>query len=151
MTAGVWRTQISCTWLAARKHGVSKQLIQGCLLYDFKMGLSVAASSRWICQAFGDNVVSARNARHWFQKFKSGDPFVINPCYDTETNKVATLVYRAERTHQWRTREQRDRHCFPKTKKGEFYRETTTVIGHSGSTTELSRFYRLRTCILLPN
>ncbi|GFS38703.1 histone-lysine N-methyltransferase SETMAR [Trichonephila inaurata madagascariensis] len=52
---------------------VSKELVQGCLLYDFKVGLSVAASSRRICQAFGDSAVNERTARHWFQKFRSGD------------------------------------------------------------------------------
>jgi len=43
------------------------------LLYDFKGGLSAAASSRRICQAFGENAVNERTARHWFQKFRSGD------------------------------------------------------------------------------
>lgn len=52
---------------------VSKELIRGCLLYDFKVGLTAAASSRRICQAFGVNAVNERTARHWFQKFRSGD------------------------------------------------------------------------------
>ncbi|GFY69199.1 histone-lysine N-methyltransferase SETMAR [Trichonephila inaurata madagascariensis] len=52
---------------------VSKELVRGCLLYDFKVGLSASASSRRICQAFGDSTVYERTARHWFQKFRSGD------------------------------------------------------------------------------
>lgn len=52
---------------------VSKELVRCCLLYDFKVGLSAAASSRRICQAFGDSAVNERTARHWFQKFRSGD------------------------------------------------------------------------------
>ncbi|GFY42047.1 histone-lysine N-methyltransferase SETMAR [Trichonephila inaurata madagascariensis] len=57
---------------------VSKELFRGCLLYDFKMGLSAAASSSRICQVFGDSAANERTARHWFQKFRSGDlSFVI--------------------------------------------------------------------------
>ena len=52
---------------------MSKELFRCCLLYDFKVGLSAAASSRRICQAFGNSAVNERTARHWFQKFRSGD------------------------------------------------------------------------------
>ncbi|GFV01808.1 histone-lysine N-methyltransferase SETMAR [Trichonephila clavipes] len=52
---------------------VSKELVWGCLLYDFKVGLLAAASSRQICQAFGDSAISERMVRHWFQKLRSGD------------------------------------------------------------------------------
>ncbi|GFU80376.1 histone-lysine N-methyltransferase SETMAR [Trichonephila clavipes] len=52
---------------------VSNALIRGCLLYDFKVGLSAAASSHRICQAFGDSAVNERAARHWFQISRSGD------------------------------------------------------------------------------
>ena len=51
----------------------SKDLFPSCLLYDFKVGLSAPASSRRICQAFGDKAVNERTARRWFQKFKSRD------------------------------------------------------------------------------
>jgi len=43
------------------------------VLYDFKVGLSASASSCRICQAFGENSANDRTARHWFQKFRSGD------------------------------------------------------------------------------
>ncbi|PRD23165.1 UNVERIFIED_CONTAM: Histone-lysine N-methyltransferase SETMAR [Trichonephila clavipes] len=72
---------------------VSKELVRGCLLYDFKVGLSAAVSSRRICQALGDSAVNERTARHWFQKFRSGDlslcdksrtgrhrPWMTKPC-----------------------------------------------------------------------
>ena len=52
---------------------VSKDLIQSRLLYNFKVGLSAAASSLRICQAFGDGTVNERTTRRWFQKFKLGD------------------------------------------------------------------------------
>ncbi|GFW66041.1 histone-lysine N-methyltransferase SETMAR [Trichonephila clavipes] len=52
---------------------VTKELVRGSSLYDFKVGLSVAASSRRICQAFEDSAVNERTARHWFQKFLSGN------------------------------------------------------------------------------
>ncbi|GFT09608.1 histone-lysine N-methyltransferase SETMAR [Trichonephila clavipes] len=43
---------------------VLKELVRGCLLYDFqkKVGLSTAASSHRICQAFGDSAVNERTA-----------------------------------------------------------------------------------------
>ena len=52
---------------------VSEDLVQRCLLYDFKVGLIAAASSLCICQAFGDGAVDECTARCWFQKFKLGD------------------------------------------------------------------------------
>ncbi|XP_076063419.1 histone-lysine N-methyltransferase SETMAR-like [Oratosquilla oratoria] len=52
---------------------VSTDLVRGYLLYDFKVGLSAAASSRRICQAFGDSAVNEHTARRWFKRFKSGD------------------------------------------------------------------------------
>ncbi|GFY74653.1 histone-lysine N-methyltransferase SETMAR [Trichonephila inaurata madagascariensis] len=57
---------------------VSKELVRGCLLYDFKVGLSAAASSRRICQAFRDSAVNERTARLWFQKFGSGDFYLCD-------------------------------------------------------------------------
>ncbi|GFY46351.1 histone-lysine N-methyltransferase SETMAR [Trichonephila inaurata madagascariensis] len=57
---------------------VSKELVRGCLPYDFKVGLSASKSSRQICQAFGDNDFNERTARHWFQKFRSGDLSLYN-------------------------------------------------------------------------
>ncbi|GFW15072.1 histone-lysine N-methyltransferase SETMAR [Trichonephila clavipes] len=47
---------------------VPKELVRGCLLYDFKVGLSAAASNRRICQAFGDSAVNKRTPRNWFKK-----------------------------------------------------------------------------------
>ncbi|GFS32114.1 histone-lysine N-methyltransferase SETMAR [Nephila pilipes] len=52
---------------------MSKDLVQCCFLYDFKVGLSEAASSRRIFQVFGDGTVNERTTRHWFKKFRSGD------------------------------------------------------------------------------
>ncbi|XP_076052678.1 histone-lysine N-methyltransferase SETMAR-like [Oratosquilla oratoria] len=52
---------------------VSTDLVRGCMLYDFKVGLSAATSSRRICQSFGDRAMNERTTRRWFKKFKSGD------------------------------------------------------------------------------
>ncbi|GFX93296.1 histone-lysine N-methyltransferase SETMAR [Trichonephila clavipes] len=57
---------------------ISKEPVQGCLLYDFKVGLSAAASNRRLCQAFGDSAVNIHTARHWFKKFRSGDLFLCD-------------------------------------------------------------------------
>ncbi|GFY52370.1 histone-lysine N-methyltransferase SETMAR [Trichonephila inaurata madagascariensis] len=67
---------------------VLKVLVRGCLLYDFKMGLSAAASSHRICQAFGDSAVNERTARHWFQKFRSGD---LSLCDKARTGRPQAL------------------------------------------------------------
>ncbi|GFY46288.1 histone-lysine N-methyltransferase SETMAR [Trichonephila inaurata madagascariensis] len=60
----------------------------GCLLYDFKVGLSAAASKRQICQAFGDSAANERTARHWFQKFRAGD---LSLCDKARTGQPQAL------------------------------------------------------------
>ncbi|GFS71552.1 histone-lysine N-methyltransferase SETMAR [Trichonephila clavipes] len=72
----------------AKKNGCIKELVRCCLLYDFKVGLSAALSCRRICQAFGDSAVNERRARHWFQKFRSGDLFL---CDKARTGKPQAL------------------------------------------------------------
>ncbi|GFU05194.1 histone-lysine N-methyltransferase SETMAR [Trichonephila clavipes] len=67
---------------------VSKELVRGCLLYDFKVGLSTAASSRRICQEFGDSTVNKRTARHWFQNFRSED---LSLCDKARTRRPQAL------------------------------------------------------------
>ncbi|GFY52605.1 histone-lysine N-methyltransferase SETMAR [Trichonephila inaurata madagascariensis] len=67
---------------------VSKELVWDCLLYDFKMGLSVAASSSPICQAFGDSTTNERMERNWFQKFRSGD---LSICDKARTGRPQVL------------------------------------------------------------
>ncbi|GFY75909.1 histone-lysine N-methyltransferase SETMAR [Trichonephila inaurata madagascariensis] len=67
---------------------VSKELVRGCLLYDFKVGLSAAASSHRICQAFGVSAVNELTARHWFQKFWSGD---LSLCDKARTGRPQAL------------------------------------------------------------
>ncbi|GFT06210.1 histone-lysine N-methyltransferase SETMAR [Nephila pilipes] len=52
---------------------VSKDLIWCCLLYDFKVGFSAAASNCRICQVFGDSAENECTAKHWFQKLRFGD------------------------------------------------------------------------------
>ncbi|GFT64929.1 histone-lysine N-methyltransferase SETMAR [Trichonephila clavipes] len=67
---------------------ISKELFRDCLVYDFKVDLSVAASSRRICQAFGDRAVNERTTRHWFQKFSSGD---LSLCDKAPTGRPQAL------------------------------------------------------------
>lgn len=50
-----------------------KSLVRGLLLYDFKSGVKAAESSRRICAAFGDGVMSERTAQDWFKRFREGD------------------------------------------------------------------------------
>ncbi|GFY58190.1 histone-lysine N-methyltransferase SETMAR [Trichonephila inaurata madagascariensis] len=52
------------------------------------MGLSTTASSRRICQAFGNSAVNERTARHWFQKFRSGD---LSLCDKARTGRPQAL------------------------------------------------------------
>ncbi|GFT13615.1 histone-lysine N-methyltransferase SETMAR [Trichonephila clavipes] len=60
----------------------------GLFTYDFKVGLSAIASSHRICQAFGDSAVNERTARHWFQKFRSGD---LSLCDKARTGRPQAL------------------------------------------------------------
>lgn len=54
---------------------VSKYLVQICLLYDFKVRFSSAASSRRMWQNFVDSDVCRRSARHG----RESSLFVVNP------------------------------------------------------------------------
>lgn len=56
-----------------RRMEVSKDLVWGCLLYDFKVGLSATPSSHRICQAFENSAVDEHTVRRWFKKFKCGE------------------------------------------------------------------------------
>ncbi|GFW59782.1 histone-lysine N-methyltransferase SETMAR [Trichonephila clavipes] len=67
---------------------VSKEPIRVCLLYDFKVDLPAAASSRRICQTFGDSAVNEGTAKHLFQKFRSGD---LSLCNKARTGRPQAL------------------------------------------------------------
>lgn len=58
---------------AARKHDEVEHLVWGCLIYDFKVGLSADASSRQISQGAVENTHSECTAWKWFLKFRSED------------------------------------------------------------------------------
>lgn len=51
----------------------SKPYIRGCLLYDFKSGVSGSESTRRINAAFGEGTMSVSTANAWFQRFRAGD------------------------------------------------------------------------------
>lgn len=70
--AGTWHTHQPQDGQQGENMALSTQLVQDCLLYDFRIGVSVAASSHRIHQEdFGDNALRERAARHWFPKFRS--------------------------------------------------------------------------------
>lgn len=52
---------------------VEKGILRGCLLYDYLSGISASESSRRLCAAFGEGVVSVRTAQVWFARFRHGD------------------------------------------------------------------------------
>ncbi|GFY35291.1 histone-lysine N-methyltransferase SETMAR [Trichonephila clavipes] len=76
------RAQTSSRWCGVVvRRGVPAQVSSSSLDY-------AAASSRRIFQAFGDSVVNERMARHWFQKFRSGD---LSLCDKARTRRPRAL------------------------------------------------------------
>lgn len=51
----------------------NQEFLRCCMLYDFLSSLSAAESHRRLCSAFGEDIVSQRTCREWFQRFKAGD------------------------------------------------------------------------------
>lgn len=90
---------------------VSKELVQDYLFYDFKVVLS-----NLICQAFEDNAVSEYIARHCFQKFRLGGPFVINSSgqpkiLDNEALKTAIEESNSQTCGELVKSDETDLHC----------------------------------------
>lgn len=52
---------------------LSKALLQGLPLYDFRCEVKAAESSRRICAAFGDGSMFERTAQEWFKRFREGN------------------------------------------------------------------------------
>lgn len=71
---------------------MSKQLVRVCLLYNFNVDLSAAASSHQIFLAFGDDAASERTASHWFQKFGLEE---LSLCGESRSGQTQVLDYKA--------------------------------------------------------
>uniref|UniRef100_A0A5S6R2Y8 HTH_48 domain-containing protein n=1 Tax=Trichuris muris TaxID=70415 RepID=A0A5S6R2Y8_TRIMR len=52
---------------------MNKTVIQGVLLYEFKLCTTAAEAARKINMAFGNDTVDESTARRWFRKFRSGN------------------------------------------------------------------------------
>ncbi|RCN43089.1 hypothetical protein ANCCAN_10922 [Ancylostoma caninum] len=50
-----------------------KYRLRVCMLYDFKQGKTAAKSHRSLCNAFGEDAISERQCRRWFDRFHNGD------------------------------------------------------------------------------
>ncbi|RCN24742.1 hypothetical protein ANCCAN_29556 [Ancylostoma caninum] len=50
-----------------------KYRLRVCMLYDFKQGKTAAESHCSLCNAFGEDVISERQCRRWFDRFHNGD------------------------------------------------------------------------------
>ncbi|WKX94136.1 hypothetical protein Q1695_011417 [Nippostrongylus brasiliensis] len=49
-----------------------KLRVRICMWYDFKLGKTAAESHRALCSVFGEQVLSERQVRNWFLRFRDG-------------------------------------------------------------------------------
>lgn len=78
INACVWYIHISHCSSSSNETWQCQSSLFRVICFMTKVDLSVLTWSCWICQAFGDNAVSECTARHWFQKFRSGDLFLCD-------------------------------------------------------------------------
>uniref|UniRef100_A0A1I7XUH4 HTH_48 domain-containing protein n=1 Tax=Heterorhabditis bacteriophora TaxID=37862 RepID=A0A1I7XUH4_HETBA len=50
-----------------------KKLIRAILLYEFKVGCTIAKTARNVNQVFGQAIVNKRTSKHYFRRFCNGD------------------------------------------------------------------------------
>ena len=43
------------------------------MLYEFRKGSSVTIAMKNICAVYGENALSSRTCRKWFQRFRAGN------------------------------------------------------------------------------
>ena len=56
------------------------------MLYEFRKGSSVAIATKNICAVYGENALSSRTCRKWFQRFRT-ENFYLEDCRLSHTKQ----------------------------------------------------------------
>lgn len=84
--------------------------IRTCLLYEFKLKKNASEAARNICQAWGKDSVSKRDAQRWYKRFRSGDTSIEDQCRLGRPSAIdnSSLKIQIESNPQQSTRELAD-------------------------------------------
>lgn len=70
--------------------------IRTCLLYEYKLKKNASEAARNICQAWGKDSVSKRDAQRWFKRFRSGDTSLEDKCRSGRPSAIDNSSLKAQ-------------------------------------------------------
>lgn len=70
--------------------------IRTCLFYEYKLKKNATEAAKNICQAWGKDSVTKRDAQRWFKRFRSGDTFLEDKCRSGRPSAIDNRLLKAQ-------------------------------------------------------